>query len=121
MISRSAMRLTSSTSGSRTVALTISRREDRQCWPLAVKADWTISAAALAISAVSQAMSGLLPPISSASNLPGRVAQLAAMAMPERDEPVNRTPFTASSMISALAASGPPMTHWTRSSMTPAS
>ena len=93
-ISFSAISFTAGTILSNMESMTISRRAAVQRWPAVVKADWMIVAAASSIFGVSSMTMGLLPPISSATILPGSVASLRLMAMPARAEPVNRTPST---------------------------
>ncbi len=111
---------TSAMSVSASESSTMTRRAERQFWPLDAKADWTMSATALAMSATSQTMIALLPPILSESILSGLPAVARAMARPVGVEPVNSTPLTRSSATSASPTSRPPITQRSSASGTPA-
>ena len=85
-----------------------------QRWPAEMKADITVwctaASKALGSSGMSHTTSGLLPPISSASILPGLPPNCLCRAMPVWLLPVNRMPSMSACWPSATPVSRPPLT-----------
>src|SRR5471030_1633056 len=102
------------------VFCTIKRRAQVQRWPAEMKVDDMAMKTAASVSLASHTTSGLLPPISSASILPGWPPNCLCSAAPVCELPVKSTPSISVFWPSATPVSRPPLTRLTTPAGTPA-